>query len=88
MRLGHLMITERVQLSARVHGLKWNFGVHMQVRYSSSLPFIGKVGIKLLEVTNTKHGEPSSLHACSPGVTSAMQHTHFIILLQPLTHST
>ena len=62
------MITERVPLSARVHGLKWNFGV--QVRYSSSLPFIGKLGIKLLEVTNTKHGEPSSLHACSPGANS------------------
>ena len=77
------MITERVLLSARMHGLKCKFGAPVQVRYSSSLPFIGKLGIKLLEVTNTKHGEPYLLHACSPGATSAMQHTHSIILLQP-----
>lgn len=32
-------------------------GVASQVRYSSSNPFIGKLSLKLLEVTNTKHGE-------------------------------
>lgn len=83
MRLGHLMNTERVLLSARMHGLKCKFGVPVQVRYSSSLPFIGKLGIKLLEVTNTKHGEPYLLHACSPGAASAMQHMRFVTLLQP-----
>ena len=34
-----------------------------QVRYSSSNPFIGKLSLRFLEVTNTKHGETLHLAA-------------------------
>ena len=34
----------------------------MQVRYSSSTPFIGKLSLKFLELTNTKHGTACAAH--------------------------
>ena len=34
----------------------------MQVRYSSSTPFIGKLSLKFLELTNTKHGMACAAH--------------------------
>ena len=42
-----------------------------QVHYSSSTPFIGKLTLKFLEVSHTKHGDPWTLtcmHAHSPGI--------------------
>ena len=60
------------------HFLSCSCVVPLQVRYSSSNPFIGKLSLKFLEVTNTKHGEnlPPRSHPTCISYTCTMHCTH------------
>ena len=54
----------------------------MQVRYSSSTPFIGKLSLKFLELTNTKHGMACATHQSAEAAFHSAWHSNKHVFTQ------
>ena len=54
----------------------------MQVRYSSSTPFIGKLSLKFLELTNTTHGIACVAHHCAEAAFYSAWHSNKHVFTQ------